>query len=54
MKAGPRNVKYVSEKDLREAVKKLSDLFQNNSKHTIFGHMKDVELSVFIDRILSK
>lgn len=50
----PQDTKYVSEKDLRKVTEILSNLFQKNSKHKIFGYMKDIELSVFIDRILSK
>lgn len=49
-----QDTKYVSEKDLRKVTEILSNLFQKNSKHKIFGYMKDIELSVFVDRILSK
>ena len=50
----PQDVKYISEKDLRKAVEYLSDYFKKYSKMTIFGNMPDVELSVFIEKILSK
>ncbi len=50
----PQKVKYISEKDLRKAVEFLSYLFHKNAGHELFGHMKDVELSSFVNRILSK
>lgn len=50
----PKKVKYISEKDLRKSVKILSNLFQKNAEHELFGHMKDVDLSVFVSRVLSK
>lgn len=50
----PQKVKYISEKDLRKAVEFLSHLFQKNAGHELFGHMKDVELSSFVGRVLSK
>ncbi len=49
----PQDVKYISEKDLRKAVEYLSDYFKKHSKMTVFGNMPDVELSVFVERILS-
>ena len=50
----PQDVKYISEKDLRKAVEYLSDYFKKHSKMTVFGNMPDVELSVFVEKILSK
>lgn len=50
----PQNAKYISEKDLRKAVEFLSHLFQKNADHELFGHMKDVELSSFVSRVLSE